>query len=484
MGKVLLEGLGFPISILLARFLGAENLGLFSLAKNITGWLQQFANLGLNNAAVKFITVYSGEKKGQNLKGLFILIFLISTITSLVLSICLFFFADFLGKSTNKPELSYILRYFSIVVPLGAATTMLTFTMRGFKNIKQAIKIELSNFSSYLLGLIILLFGGYKLYGAVIAFVLSHIISTILGIYFLVKEFPDLLSPLKPKFHLKRLLRFSFPLYLAGFTWVMMRRIDLLMLGYFKPSADVGIYQAAVFLSVLVSFFSQALSQIFPPIISDLYNKKQTSIISQLYKTTTRWACIGSLMVLLVILLYSKNILGLLYGPDFTSGWKVLVILACSESLNVITGLTGFILQMTENQDWVLVTNVSAAISNIIFGFLLIPSLGILGAGVAFGLSLGIQNLFQFLIVFRKLKIHPWNKQYLKILPPLIFAFIPFVLLKVLNFPWIISLLIVVLVYLTVLFLRGFTEEDEMIVAAVYQKMLKSKTFLKMEKKQ
>lgn len=471
-GKVLTKILGFPIKILLARFLGSASLGIFSLGRNIVGWFQQFSLAGLTNGAVKFVSLYKGDNDYENVKGTLISALLIPTMISIVFSVIIFVFSSSIGNFFGKPEVAGALKALSFSLPFLVFTTVASACLKGFKRIDRSTEVRVGKTILNLIILSLVFIVGLRLYGAIIAWIASSITSSILALIFVGKEFPDLFSSLNPSFHLKRLFRFSIPMFFAGFSWILIRRTDVLMLGYFTPSADVGIYSVVFPLTILIAFPQQAISQILAPIISNLHNKGKLSQIKELYKTSTRWAYILSIPALLVLTFFSFGILELLYGPEFRAGGLVLITLAIFEMLNVSLGPTGHTLQMTGNQDVYFIINALSAILNVVLNLLLIPIFGILGAGLATGSTLGINNLLEILVVFKRLRIHPWNKKYFALIPAILLAIIAYLLLNALHVNWMLNLIAVVSIYLFVQYFFGLTEADKKILNTFLDRLI------------
>ena len=67
----------------------------------------------------------------------------------------------------------------------------------------------------------------------------------------------------------KELILFSLPLLGMVMLDLIVAWTDTLMLGYFKVSADVGLYNAAITLARFLSFPLQALTLIYVPVISE-----------------------------------------------------------------------------------------------------------------------------------------------------------------------------------------------------------------------
>lgn len=469
LGK-LLEDLGlFLIELFLAQTLGAAKFGLFSLGRNITTWLRQLSKIGFTNGMVKFIPVYKNREDMEKLKGTILCGLFIPTALATIFAFILFIFSGEVSSFFSKTiEFGELLRIIAISMPFSTLTVITIFMLIGFKKIRESVSIQLSQIISMLGFSILFIVLGYGLYGFALAFVFSWLVSSMVGLHVLNKKFP-LVSNIKSEFRIKKLFRFSMPLYMAGFTWIIIRRTDILMLGYFSTPIEVGIYTVVVAVSALVAFPQQAISKIFSPIVSELYEKNDIKGLKYIYKKAARWTYIVGIMVLILIIFFSREILGTLFGPEYILGWLVLSVLAFFEFINISVGPSGPTLQMTYNQDAVFVINTTSAILNVLLNLLLIPSLGILGAGIATGSALAFNNLTQFLLLFKKYGITPFEKRFLGIIPPVIVAIILFLFLGTTH--WVIKLIIISAGYSITVFLTGLSMEDRLFFGSFLKKM-------------
>jgi O-antigen/teichoic acid export membrane protein len=103
-----------------------------------------------------------------------------------------------------------------------------------------------------------------------------------------------------------------------------------------------------------------------------------------------------------------------LFGPHFAAGAATTAILAVGGLINSATGPTDIVLSMSGRPGLVLVNNAATLSVNIILNLILIPRMGIEGAGLAWTLSLAFMNGFFVQQIHRALGINPFGKSFLK----------------------------------------------------------------------
>lgn len=477
-GNIVDKGLRFPLEMLLARVLGAGDYGSYSLGYGLAIIASELSMLGLPSGIVRFGALYKGAGDIKRVKGTLSSAFLISTASSIAAGGLLFMFSTSVSEMFNMPKLANVLRIFAFAFPFYVITLMAGHAAGAFQAIKCQTAVTnicrpLTNVT--IVSIIFLL--GFRLLGAVYGFLISSVISAFFGLYLLKRIFPDIVSKLKPSYEVRKLLRFSLPVLFVGFSYILLVQTDRIMLGYFKASKDLGIYSAAATISQQAGLITYSFGYIFCPIISDLYNRNEFSDLKKLYKTVTRWIVSINLVILVLLILFSKQIMGI-FGSEFTSGWLVLVVLSSVHLIAYSTGgaLVGYVLQMSGKQDIELINAMVMLALNIALNLWLIPIYGILGAAMATGASYAAINVARIVEVYTLLRMHPYDTNYHK---PFVAAFVVVILsvfLSMLNTSrpyWIISMVALSIVYFVVLYFLGLEYEDKMIWETIKRRISK-----------
>ncbi len=413
-GKLLGGGLQYFYAVFVARILGAESLGILMIGITIINFAGVISRFGLDFGLVRYISLYNGVGDKARVKGVIVKSLEYSFFAGLFIGIVLFFNADAVAvRIFRAPELGGIIKLLSVSLPFSALMLNSLFSIQGFKIMKytvygQNLFLPVSN----LLLAGILLIAGLKIYGVVIAYSLSVFLASLLSIYFLFKVFPAI-KHLKAVYETNELFRFSLPLLLVVLMNFLIMLTDTLMLGYFRPKNEVGVYNAAVRTALITSLVLVSFNSIFAPVISDLFNKREIRKLEALFKAATKWIYTISFPLFLLMTLLSKEIMSV-FGQEFIGGRNAFVILAFAQMVNAGVGSVGFILTMSGRQNLMMYNTLGICLLNIFLNFLLIPPYGILGAAVASCVSVVIINLLMLFEVYVLYKIHPYRLNFLK----------------------------------------------------------------------
>lgn len=415
-GKVFGRGFNVLGQIFLARVLGPESFGLYAIGWTILRLAQTVIPLGLDNGVIHFSSRYKSSDKNE-LKDAMAKPVGLATVSGLFFGGGLFLLSPFLaGQIFQKESLEVVFRLFALSFPFMAVLRVVSAATRVSLRMKYSVYAE--DLGQPLVNFIFILtayFLGTRLFGAVVAGVLSFIIAMIMALIYLWKLYGNIFfTREKSTLSNRDLLLFALPTTLTATFGALTVWIDHLLVGYFLSARETGIYQAATQSSVLFAIVLTGFNAIFAPIIAQLYHERELERLDSLFKVSTKWGLYLCLPLFLVISFASKEVMTVIFGPQYSAGSLPLVILTTAQLINVGTGAVGYMLIMTGRQNQWLWISSSAFILNFSLNWVLIPRLGLVGASL--GMSASIIWLFSIGLfqVRRTLGLWPYDRKYLK----------------------------------------------------------------------
>ncbi len=401
-------GIQFTFDLLLAQRFGAHGYGVFYLGFSLLMTLALIGRLGLDRAVIRFMPDLIRQKQTHLARGLTNTVVRLSLYFTIPVSIILFIGSDFLANNVfNVPELNNYLKTFAFAIPPFALSYIYSGVLRGLKHTTSSLFLE--RISIYAIGIIAILTSSvlYGLEGVVIGFTFACFITAILG-SILVRR--HLTSPHQAQpFNKSRLLMVAGPLLFVTFATQMNGQASVLLLGIFSSASDVGIFNIALKISMLMSLILAAITVITATKISELYHAKKYKELSTLLSKTSALGALWGLPLLLSIITFPTFLLGL-FGNEFTVGVWPLIILGIGQFVNVSVGSTIFALGMTNHERSLAVTMAVALFGNLILGIILIPRIGVIGASIATSLTIVISNLVLVMLV--KKYLNAWLLPY------------------------------------------------------------------------
>jgi O-antigen/teichoic acid export membrane protein len=248
-------------------------------------------------------------------------------------------------------------------------------------------------------------------------------------------------------------------------------------LGYYRGAHDVGIYAVAGALVAYEPIILQSVNQIFAPVIADIHTRGDRLLLGRLFQTLTKWMLGLTFPLAIVMIVYARPIMAV-FGHDFESGWPILVIGTCGQLVNCGVGSVGCLLLMSGNQNRLIRVQAYMAATMVTLSIWLVPLWGALGAALAAALTNVGVNVWNLMEVRSALKLSPYNRSYLKLLPPLVSALLITLLVGwatvFLKAGWIMIFVAFVLAYgafAAVIFGMGLDADDRLIANAVWTRV-------------
>jgi O-antigen/teichoic acid export membrane protein len=195
------------------------------------------------------------------------------------------------------------------------------------------------------------------------------------------------------------------PLALSGGMQQINMRADIIMLGFFGRATDVGVYRVAVQGASLVIVGLQVINTILPPYFARVHAERDWERLQQLAMQSARTALAAGLPAAVIIFLWSEEVIRLLFGVGYVGACVPLTILATGQVLNSAFCPVGPLLNMTGNERHNARTTATSVVVNIILNVTLIPLFGLIGAATASALTLAIRNYLLWRVAYVRLGI-------------------------------------------------------------------------------
>lgn len=255
----------------------------------------------------------------------------------------------------------------------------------------------------------------------VFAYALSWVIATILAWFFWRKE-TGRFDPMPAEPHeAKALLRYGAPRAPAALLSQALFYTDLFVLSHYLKtgSANLSVYAAAVRVAQALVLFLTAVSYMFSPFVADLHERGERDRLDGLFKSITRWTLAGTVPLLLLFAIAPGPVLKV-FGSDYSTGTSWLRILLIGQIVNVSVGAAGFILIMVGRTGWDLLVYASSFLLDLVLAVVLVHTfhLGPKGAAIAQATTLVFSNAFRLFLVWRFVRIQPYDRYYLRLAIP------------------------------------------------------------------
>lgn len=414
-GSILGNLLKYTNNLLIQRGFGAGPYGLYALGMSTVTLAISIFNLGLDDAMVRYVSIYRSRNQGSLLRGLTMFCTAMAGAAGILGALLVVFFAPSLVAIRHAPNMLPILLLIAPLVALSSMQNVWTGGMQGFKAFKWRILVQRFVVPGTLtILLVFVLLFSRDLSTVVLATLVSALVGVLFNLYFFFRLMSQTKDTGQEAYQLREWLSFALPNFLTSILDTVLESVDTLLLAFLVVSiVAVGQYAAAIRYSAFIALPLQSLNVIFAPSIAEMHHKGEKEKLAVMFKVVTNWTIIFSLPICLVAILFSRPLLGI-SGDSFLDAWPLLVVLSVGNMVNAGTGSVGYILLMTGHQKLSFINSLTAVIVNVVLGIILTPPYGAIGTAIATGLALAVVNLMRLLQVRLLLKIHPYRWDSLK----------------------------------------------------------------------
>ena len=403
-GQFSQRGLSYVFGILFNLILSTASYGLYRLVAQILTNLSQLGLAGFNYASMRWITRARAAGDPGGVRGAMRVGIGGALLASILVTIALLFFTEpianfFEPDASSTPATGNLVADTSSqlfpkfrdqastldeLLLLGAPYVALFAMMQVLRYCTQAYKtmvpsVMVGNIIQPIARTIIgvgLLLAGAGVAGAVIGLNVSIAISMVVAVWYLRRLLtPEQLSA-TPTYPVGPMTRFAIPQAGASLLGVQTLGLGILILGRYDTNFAVGLFAIALSLQGPGNIFLGGIVNIWAPVVSDLYERKDIDRLGALYQTINRWIVTFSFPVFAALILLPDVFTFFYQRPEAAS---VVAILALGNLFYTGTGPTGYVISMTGHPGVNFLNSLVAVVLYVVLGVIVVPEHGAVG---------------------------------------------------------------------------------------------------------
>lgn len=408
------------ILILFPRYLDTSEIGILRQIVSAPFMLMPLILIGINSSAIKFFPAVRDDKKGY--QDFFSFLFYFPLLTGVIFGTVYYIFFDeisqFLGFEGNVADYAWTLIPMVLLMSYNNLIAVLLNNM---------LKVELTNLFSSLwyrlvqLVLILLLAGGF----------VTFKVMAISSVFIYLIEFIVLLLAYLKVSKLTIAFRFgfirngmfkkvvSYSLYMtmsAGSTYVI-QNLDIVMTTALISTGATGVYSTGMFMAVLIELPRRAIAPTITPLLSkDIENNDWKGVLLKYRLSSLSQFTIGGVLFLLLWFNIDSVFEIMPNGHRFVEGKYVVLLIGMAKLYDLIWGVNTEILTLSKYFRWNAILMVLLIALALILNWFFIPKYGIVGTALATFISVVVYNTFRGVLVWAKLKMHPFTKRQLYVI--------------------------------------------------------------------
>lgn len=368
---------------IMARFLGPDGLGLFSMSMMIIGFIELIALFGIDSALIKFVAEYKEQK--EKVYSLVSSAFFTILIVGIIVSLALFVFSNTFANVFNMPSLSLLIKIYALAFPFSLVQGIIYSYFTGLREMRYYAFFRILWASLSLAFISAFLIIGLGVEGAMSGTVFAIFVTASIMMVIIKRYVHLTLSDYKK--NTKMLASFGSRLVGANMINEIYHYVDIIMIGYFLTSTAVGYYAIAISFSRFFWLVPRAMGTVAYPTISEYWAKNDIEAINKLVDKSAKYSACILIFAGMSIIFFAKDIITLLFTSEFLPAVLPLTILIIGTVTSGILKSISVIFASTGKVNIVLIISAIGAVGNILFNIALIPTYGIIGAATATTIS-------------------------------------------------------------------------------------------------
>src|ERR1700730_5514398 len=405
--RVISAALAYVSQILLARWIGGSDYGVYVYVWTWVLLLGSMMDFGISASAQKIIPEYRASGEHALLRGFLSgsrwMTFVVSAVVSVLLAGVVKSLSPWIDANASLP-----LYIGCITLPAFVVANTQDGIARSHDWMRLGLMPQFIVRQSLIIGFTAGAFVlGFDL-GATAAMLASAAavwIAMIGQMMVLNRRLSGHIEPGPKAYDFHGWLSISLPILMVEGFYLLLSYTDVLVLQQFRSSEEVGVYFAVVKTLALVSFIHYAMSATTAHRFAEYNALGDKARLSAYVAHSINWAFWPSLSETIVLLAFGKPLLWL-FGPQFVGGYDIMFVAAIGLVVRSAIGPVERLLNMLGHQHICALAYALAFVMNVALCIALVPRFGGHGAAAATSISLVFETVLLFWIVRRRLGLH------------------------------------------------------------------------------
>lgn len=395
--------------IFIARLLGSELYGLYTVVITVPIIINIFRDWGVNSAIVKFTAQFRSEGRSDEIRSILLTGLLFEVVAGLVLTVLSFFLADFIATAVfNRPVIAPLIQIASLSIFAGGLISAATATFTGYEKMEiNSIMIICQSIfkTGIIIGLVIL---GLGTTGATIGYTVGTLIAGLIGVALIGVIYRQLPKTIVPKHEIKAyltaMLMYCLPLSIGTIITMLLPQFYafLLPIRYTTDNVQIGNYSVAMNFVVLITFFAQPVITMMFPAFSKLDPQKDKDALKNIFSYSIKYSSLLVVPATTLVICLSEPAVETLFGTTYLTAPLYLALLAIQYLYTAFGNLTvnGFLNGQGQTSLFLKMGLLTGAIG-FPMGYFLIMNFGVLGL-IATTLVASVPSLIMALVFIKK----------------------------------------------------------------------------------
>ncbi len=364
--------------------------------------LRLLANSGLPLTLTRSLAVYGETQNWAHLKGLLQYALKMSlgmgALTALVTAaVVLIFMPHPFGRTGSLILLSLPMLFVTPISDVGAGA------LRGLHRVATGHATATIRSALYLVLIVcgFLVLGHMTASTAIILRLIAEALGAAFVLLWVMRLLPADLKTTAAAFEVKTWRQGQLGFMAIEAMYLIYLQIDILILGFMRPMADVGVYRMAANLSFILTFAASIANSSLGPLAASTWAAGRKAELADAARRMSRISFLLTLSIYIAVLIALPVFISIL-GKEYRDIGLPLVILGLGQVITSLMSSAPALVLMTNGERNGAWSVGASAASNLVLNLALIPFLGMAGSAIATAISTALQALFYAWFAYRR----------------------------------------------------------------------------------
>ena len=418
-GQITSRSVAMVFTLVVSGILGVAGFGLYKKVAQILTIAGQMGMGGFNYAAMNFMARSRASGDPSGVRGAARFALTSAAIGSVVVAGVLWLAADpvarqFSGERADPADLAQLIRIGAPYVVLFALLQVLRYCTQAYRTMFPSVVAGniVQPLFRFVLGVAVVV-AGMDVVAVVTTEMVSLAIGALVAAWYLRKMMTPQEREAAPRAERGKMLRFALPQGGASLLGIQSLGLGVLIVAMFEGNREVGLFGIALALQGPGGIFLGGIVNIWAPVVSELYEKRELERLESLYKTITRWVATFSFPVFAVLIVMPEVFLSV-FPEEAGDAASIVAILAAGNLFYTGTGPSGYVLSMSGRPGVNFVNSLVGVALYVVFGLFAVPRYGVVGMAVVDAVVTAVINTARVVEVKMLIGVQPFGRSFLK----------------------------------------------------------------------
>ncbi len=270
-------------------------------------------------------------------------------------------------------------------------------------------------------------------------------------------------------------IKFGGYFMLLSLSFALMTNASYAQISAYIGDDATGIFATCFFIGVIVEMPRRNMLKVLSPVFSKAMGENDMSQVERMYKKGSTTMTIIGVLLLIGILTNVNDLFAFIpQGSAFATGYWVVVTVCAAKLILMLFSFSSEILVFSEKYRYSLYTQLIAAAVLIILNIILLPRIGLIGAGISYLAAMFVHSFSKFILVQRWFNMHPFTRDHWKLLIIsiavfLLFLYLPFPFDPILNIG--IRSVLTTVIFVGLIFKMNVSQDINQLIQTTFEKI-------------